>query len=298
MNILMQEAVTNSSLHSALHSVALVGDAVDDRGRAAHSYLTGLGATLVCVKYIPGSFQVSIGGKLIEADQLDPMLRQYGPVLMLEATTLGIAEILLLSRAANEADMSGIDYLYVEPESYFNARRTSLLHKRDFDLSERFPGYRPIPGFIVNLGDPRPARGVLFLGYEERRLDRVLEDHQMIDPRYCTFVFGVPAFRPGWEMNSFSRNLRVMRDKQLKPEIAFAGAENPAAAFEVLEEVRGSLRDQERMFVVPIGTKPAGIGAALFCAVNDSVGVLYDHPERKTGRSEAVAKWHYFSARF
>lgn len=278
---------------------ALVGVAIDDRGIAAHDYLRASGCRLVLAEYQPESFELTIDGHTRHADDFAELLSPFlGASLILEATTLGIPEILLTSRAIRDTAGLSVRLLYVEPLRYSNPRRTHVLHKRDFELSSKFPGFRPIPGHVLNLNDPRRTKGVFFLGFEDRRLDRAFEDHQMIDPRNCGLVFGVPGFRPGWEMNSFARNVRVIRDKGLRPELFFCAAENPAAAHFVLTQVKDSLQEKERMFVAPLGTKPNGIGAVLFCAEHPEVGVLYDHPHRKQGRSEALGRWHYFEARY
>jgi hypothetical protein len=52
------------------------------------------------------------------------------------------------------------------------------------------------------------------------------------------------------------------------------------------------------MYIAPIGTKPHGIGAALFAATHEDVGILYDHPRRREGRSSKVGKWHLFNVSF
>jgi hypothetical protein len=53
---------------------------------------------------------------------------------------------------------------------------------------------------------------VFFLGYEEHRFGVALEDfHRTLRPEDCSIVFGVPAFQPGWEMNSLTNNLRIIR---------------------------------------------------------------------------------------
>jgi hypothetical protein len=125
-------------------------------------------------------------------------------------------------------------------------------------------------------------------------LDVALEDFQTLKPSDCSVVFGVPAYKPGWEVHAFANNVRVLETKRLSGGIHFCGAENPSGAFELLDEIRMSLETGTRMIVAPIGTKPNGIGAALFAAVNPSVGLLYDHPNRSPGRSEAVSRWHLY----
>jgi len=249
--------------------------------------------------YRSDSFQLSLDGTVTDADDVDSLYAVLkNESLILEATTLGIAELLLMSRAAKRGGAAKLAFLYVEPLRYVGRTRGDLLHRRDFELTEEFLGFKSIPEFVINLADPRPSRGVFFLGYEERRLDRAFEDHQMINGDNCTVVFGVPGFSPGWEMNSFSRNLRIIRDKGVRPEVAFCGAENPQAAYGLLHRVSSSLKTDERMFVAPLGTKPNGIGVALFCATHSNIGVLYDHPRRKPGRTESVTQWHLYEAVF
>ena len=299
MRIAMHEFETAPVRDIGSGGVAIVGTVFDDRGAAAHEFLRSSAFQLVEATYDPQSFEVIVDGTRRVADEANEMFDSYlSEPLVLEATTLGIPEIIFVCHAARERSVQQLRMLYVEPRRYANPRRDHVLHKRDFELSDEFPGFMPIPGHVFNLSDPRPTRGIFFLGFEDRRLDRALEDHQMIDPQQCGLVFGVPAFKPGWEMNSFARNIRVIRDKALRSELFYCGAENPAAAYAVLKKVRDSLSAQERMFIAPLGTKPNGIGAALFCAEHDNIGLLYDHPRRRTKRSEDVSRWHVFEAFF
>lgn len=295
----MREVSSGSDLDLHTFSKALVGIPIDDRGKAAVGHLESLGISKSELTYHADTFQLSLDGSFTSADDLDSIYRPLrDESLILEATTLGVAELLLMCRAARTAGTSKLGFLYVEPLRYASQRRTDLLHRRDFELTQEFLGFKSIPEFVINLADHRPSRGVFFLGYEERRLDRAFEDHQMINGDNCAVVFGVPAFAPGWEMNAFSRNLRVIRDKGIRPEVSFCGAENPQAAYGLLERVLSSLKPGERMFVAPLGTKPNGIGVALFCADNEKVGILYDHPQRKPGRTESATRWHLYEAIF
>jgi hypothetical protein len=189
----------------------------------------------------------------------------------------------LACRGLRQRGVKAISLLYVEPLDY-SAPKDKLLHRRDFELSEEVPGYIPIPGSTILLEDRRPQRGVFFLGFEERRLDRAMEDHPIVSAR-ASVVFGVPAFQPGWEMDAFANNARVLRDKNIEGGVHFCGAENPLAAYEVLTQVSQECASGEEMFIAPIGTKPHGIAAALFAAENPGVGIIYDHPRRKQKRS-------------
>lgn len=298
MKIKMQEAEISLSLSFPNSKVAFIGDTIDDRGQAALDYLKSKGLECHSVRYDPDEFTISLDDVVIHADDVDSALKDYAahPVV-LEASTLGFVEIFLCCRSLRQLGTTQVHLLYVEPENYSRStRRSVLLSKRDFELSEEVLGYRAFPGAAVLLTEKRPQRGVFFLGYEERRIDQALEDYQMIQASRCMAIFGVPAFKPGWEMDAFVNNIRVIRDKHIRGGIKFCGAENPAAVFNLLHEVYDSLEPEETMFIAPIGTKPHGIGVALFAATHEDVGVIYDHPIRRTGRSEAVSRWHLFSA--
>lgn len=159
------------------------------------------------------------------------------------------------------------------------------------DIVEQFSG---IPGNAILLRDDVPAKAVFLLGYEGQRLEQALEQTDL-RPSNCSVVFGVPAFRPGWEMDAYANNVRVIRERQLSRNILFAAAQNPAAAYAAIDRVYASCAPHERLVIVPIGTKPHGVGTALFACDHPDVGVLYDHPKRKQKRSEEVGTWHLYT---
>jgi hypothetical protein len=272
---------------------------LDDRGRAAVNFIISLSFDSFLMEYDAADFIFNVKGNKIDADDLCDYFDLFqGKSVCLEATTLGFVEIYLACRALQNIGTKKITIFYVEPERYSRLQRTKLLHKRDFDLSDEFPGYRAIPGATLLLSDRYTQYGVFLLGYEERRLDRALEDYQMIKPKNCSVLFGVPAFKPGWEMDAFANNIRVIRDKNIRGGVLYCGAENPAAVVDLLDEIYCGLKTNQRLFVAPIGTKPNGIGAALFASEHPQVGVLYDHPKRKQGRSKKVSKWHIYEVEF
>jgi hypothetical protein len=159
-------------------------------------------------------------------------------------------------------------------------------------------GFRAIPGAVYMLSESDPPRVIFFLGYEEAGLDRAMEDFQMLNPAHCSVAFGVPAFQPGWEIDAFPNNVKVMIDRGMRDGgVYFCGAENPSSAYRILETIQSEMTNDQRLFLVPIGTKPNGIAAALYAALNGKVGLLYDHPGKKKNRSRKVARWHLFQAR-
>lgn len=277
-------------------TVGFCGTPLDARGRAAINETKGRASHWFRLSYDSDSFIVDVNGEKVNVDEFLEYLKQLvnGPVL-LEATTLGFVEILLCCRGLRDLGIGSFDLSYVEPLGYSRSKKTRVLHNRDFELSSDVPGYRAIPGNAILLGDRRPQKGVFFLGYEESRLRRAFEDLQMLDSARSAIAFGVPAFRPGWEMDAIANNIAVVRENNLRGGVHYCGATNPAAVFELLLEIRNGLADGERLFVAPIGTKPHGIGAALFVSEHRDVGVIYDHPKRRVDRTDQTSDWHLYS---
>jgi hypothetical protein len=297
MKMDMQRTGDSAKLSYSTWDVALVGEELDERGLAAREFARVNSSNIAECAYSPDTIELRLNDQSYQADRADDAFAKLGSGrILLEATTLGFPEVYLACRTLRSRGVAAISLLYVEPLEY-SAARGQLLHRRDFELSDEVPGYIPVPGATILLEDRRAQRGVFFLGYEERRLDRAMEDHPIV-PARTSVVFGVPAYQPGWEMDAFANNARVLRDRNISGGVHFCGAQNPQAAYEVLVQVSRERERDEEMFVAPIGTKPHGIGAALFAAENPEVGILYDHPKRKRRRTSKVSSWHMFNVAF
>lgn len=174
-----------------------------------------------------------------------------------------------------------------------------MLHRRLFELSDDVEIFSGVPGSVIVLRDENPNKAVFLVGYEGQRLDQALEQLN-IRPSRTSVILGVPAFQPGWEMDSFANNLSVIKERDIKGDILFAGAENISAAFNSIEEIYKSCDriKGERLLIIPIGTKPHGIAAALFACKHKDVGLVYDYPQLKEKRSSKVSKWHLFNVNF
>jgi hypothetical protein len=279
--------------------VAFVGEAVDERGLAAVAFVREHAKRLVRVaSYDPAVFTIQVDDSTIDFEEFVQTAVVTGSErVVLEATTLGFVELFGLVRHLIGDVDARVDVLYVEPTEYAGrteGRRSLLLTRREFDLSEKVSGYRGIPGAAVLLTDRTSYRGVFFLGFEERRLDVAFEAFQMIRADHCDVVFGVPAYEPGWEMDAFANNVRVIGERRIRGEVHFCAAQSASSAEDILGQVFAGLEARERLFVAPIGTKPHGIGAAVFAASHPGVGILYDHPTRRRWRSAGVRKWHCY----
>ena len=246
------------------------------------------------IRYDGRSMTFTIDGKSARPrDLLSLVASATDRPIALETTTLGFVEVLLCSRAAH-GQTATLDCLYVEPQDYTRSHDPHLLAKRDFELSGEIVGFRGIPGVTKMLNDRRAQRCVFFLGYEGARFRRAFTDLEMLKGRSSNVIFGIPAFKAGWEMDSIANNVAVMRDEHVSA-VYFCGADNPRAAVEILTATYDSLQPCETMFVAPIGTKPHGVATALFSAHRPDVGIIYDHPSRSPARSTSIGQWHLYS---
>jgi hypothetical protein len=299
LNLFMQKAGSLNELRTRRWDLGIVGAQLDDRGRAATDFVASQASRVVNLQYDPSTFELVLDGRPWAAEEADRMLSgSGGQSLLLESTTLGFVEVFLMLRAAADVSARGISMLYVEPGSYDKPEPRKILEKRYFGLSVEGQRFSGVPTAASMLSDRRKQKVVFLLGYEEHRLARAFENHPMIHPGNCSVVLGVPAYQAGWEMNAFANNIRVLRDRNVRGGVHFCGAENPEGALEVLRTIHRELEPDETMFVAPIGTKPNGIGAALFAASNQDIGLLYDHPKRKKGRSDGVGGCHLFDVEF
>jgi hypothetical protein len=275
----------------------MVGEAVDPRGSAAIDFARANSGAVHTFRYDPKRLAIEVDGELFSAEEPEKAFAALdaGPAL-LETTTLGLVEILMCCRGMKEAGRPAASLVYAEPQNYNRPRRSQIVHRRDFELSEEVEEFTAVPGNAILLLPERAVRAVVFLGFEGQRLNRFLEQTS-IAPGRCEFVFGVPAFRPGWEMDAFANNFRVLKGEQMAGRVHFCGAHSPVAAYEALGRIYAACSGQ-RVTVAPIGTKPHGVGAALFLCEHSDVGVVYDNPKRKKERSDKVGTWHLFDAVF
>lgn len=296
----MEKAKTAALLSVDSWDLAVVGKPIDDRGNAAVSFLNDHTLQTVDLRYHADDMKITIDGTKSDVSWIRDFFNIHKTKrIVLESTTLGFAEVFLCSRTAYELGIREISFLYVEPADYTRPRpgKAKILHKRDFQLSGVVAGFSAIPGGAMIIDDRAPPTAIFFLGYEERRLDRALDEFSFRTEK-CSVVFGVPAFQPGWEMDAFANNIRVIEGNDIRGTFHFCGAENPRGAYEVIKEVHQSISREERLFLAPIGTKPHGIGVAVYAAKHPEVGILYDHPERQPGRSVDTLNWHLYNVRF
>lgn len=297
MKMVMQNAENSAQLDVPVFDLCIIGNVLDDRGNAATAYLKANSKDSLRINYLPDNFQIEYNDSVIDADDFAQVLQGYQDKnIILECTTLGFVEILLCCKNILKTLSTKLSFLYVEPKFYRQKPKNNVFHRRDFDLSEASHGYEGIPGYSILLQDDVKSNVVFFAGFEAARIDSALEDFQMIDPKLCSIIFGVPAFRAGWEIDSFSNNIEIIEKRGISGDIKYCGAADPLSTYLVLKEIEASINEDEQFVIAPIGTKPAGIAVALFATLNENINLLYDHPKNDMKRTTEVSNWHLYEA--
>lgn len=291
----MRQLPANAVSAPERFSWAFVGPAIDDRGGRSLELARASADRIVEVRYDPETFRLHIGENSYRASDLAAIRGAFpGDELLLDATSLDPVEILVLTAAFLRPHDSRrkLGFLYAEPERYLPSNDAVGLDTA-FAFAAGFRGIKSVPGFANELRNDQRGRLIACLGFEADRLERILQDDDGTFIRHSTLVFGVPPYRTSWEMHALLPHERLIRQNR-ECEIAFAGANNPKAAYECLKLAFGAVQDDERLIIAPLGSKPSSIGMALFACCRDDIRLKYDFPVRQAGATEGVGAVHRY----
>lgn len=281
---------------------AFVGQPLDDRGR--HSAAVARASSDHChvLAYDYEKFALTVDGVSHRSDDGSRFTQAYGAEdILIDATTLDVPELLLLTRAFQAA--RSISFLYVEPDNY-QKRPSEASEQHEFSLSAGFRPFSPIPGFTPELSAQRQGRLLAFVGFEPSRLSRILSPDEVGHIKSWSVAFGVPPFQAKWEMSSFAQNADALdeaaqqsaQQAENSQDVFFVGANDPLAAFNLIGTVARSIEgNSERLILAPLGTKPASVSVALFAAARKDVRVMFDFPKRLQDRTSGVGRAHQYS---
>lgn len=273
--------------------VAIVGKGIDQRSQAAISYATTSSTRIISLTYDPDEMALDSDGEKYLCHQVPDLIKSlHAKRILIDATTLGVPEVGLLMKNLYPINKIRTTILYVEPGSY-KTKKNGDISQRDFILSDEIKGYKGIPYLSQPLDIETKNSTVFFLGFEGHRLKIALEELN-INPKNAFLVFGVPSYKPGWELNAFANNIKLINENDLGGRVMFCGADNPHAVLKELSELRLSKGVNHVINVVPIGSKPHSIGALIFCAIDQNSNLLYDHPIKAIGRSDSVGSFHLY----
>jgi hypothetical protein len=301
MKIVMQIGDIPNKLSYSRWNIAFVGIPLDERGEKSIEFLRSYADKVIPFQYFNKEFEIKLMDDVFDIDDVEEKLTAYSSEnIIIDTTTMSFSEILILCQSFKNLEIKDITLLYIEPIRYkHKSLGNGILERRGFELSDEISGYEAIPGHALSLSNDVNQKVVFLCGFESERIDRALEDTKIVSSNCCS-IFGVPAFCPGWEMDSFDNNISVFKDRKITGNINFCGATNPLAVFQTLEAIYNGLDKDGQLFIVPIGTKPMSIGASLFLISKpkDKVAVLYDHPKKMKGRTIEISNWHLFNISF
>lgn len=281
--------------------LAYHGDELDERSRAAIELVkAGSPLSVVAQYFTEQPDRLCIDGQLIGVTAVKEQMRRAGSVV-LETTSLGFVEVLLLLKAAKAAGLKSVDCIYVEPYEYTRDRYLNSSWTREYSLSESRQ-LEAVRGFNTPSDLPRnDARLIAFLGYESSRLAGACEQNAAIVGWKRYAIFGVPGYAPGWEMNAMANNIDTLVQREFDS-VRYCAASSVSGAYDLLKVVHHEGRvDQPHTVVAPFGTKPHGIACALFLVTHASYqasSLIYDHPGRLKGRSSNIRRWHTYRVQF
>lgn len=277
--------------------VVFAGTAVDDRGRRSLEIARNSANSIVEVRYDPDAYKLHLGPNEFRASDMTAIRQTYPQaMLLMDATSLDAVEILLLIKAFlnnTDDDHRRLGFVYAEPGRYMPTDNAIGMDYA-FRFANSFKGLKPVPGFANELRQDQSGRLVACLGFEADRLDRILQGDDDAFIKHVTLIFGVPPYRTTWEMHALLPHERVINERRTACELAFAGANNPKAAYEYLKESFRAVSKDERLIIAPLGSKPSSIGMALFACCHDNIRLTYDFPERLEGRTEGVGTIHWY----
>jgi hypothetical protein len=291
-----------ATLPPLVWDTAYHGHPLDVRGDAAIEFVNAVaGTTMSCEYDIKEARVLLLNGTKARTRDIAARFVPEKTVL-LEATTLGLVELLILLRAAERQCLNSVDLLYVEPKEYKRDVSLDAPWTREFTLSSsrRFEG---VPGFMCDLSliAERDGRLVTFLGYEGARLVQACEQLGELTNWRKYAIFGIPGYAPGWEINALANNIAPLHIHDFES-VRYCGAAAVSSAYELLEDIfNESGAEDHPTIIAPLGTKPHGIATALFLIQHSryqTSSLIYDHPERSRDRSREVRRWHLYRVTF
>ena len=264
MNIIMEYGANSTELSQLTWDYAFIGANIDDRGEAALDFAKHRSKLCKQITYSPLDTKVIIEQEEIWSDDILDYLVQIGVEttsnVLIESTTIGVAEMLLLIKSLNDIGCKCFDVLYLEPMHYAK-RSIKFVDRHNFNLSTEVEGFKAIPGHAMafNYCD----KVAVLCGYESDRLGRAFEELDLLGSN-CQLFFGMPPYTIGWDKNTYTNYLPLIETHHISREFYYTGATNPLAVYECLEKIYIALDADQKLFIMPMGPKPMSLGACIF----------------------------------
>lgn len=277
--------------------LALHSSAIDERGEAALQVLQKFNSDMHYLKYDESKYNFMIDTSSSSIIDFYNFIIDFDKEnIVIEATTLSFAEVLyILSAVLKNTTIKNLQILYIEPKEY-KFKNSSITTHDEFELSEKFQQFPPLPGFTIN-AEHKDVELIAFLGFEKNRLGQIFT---LDETTYAKFtpIIPLPGFLPGWENRTIDNHLKFFSPRYFFTELKYVSANNPYQAYKLLDKLA---KTKENFRVAPIGTKPNAIGVAVFLVNNESqdnnYGALFDFPVKTPKRSNGIGKCHIYNLR-
>lgn len=289
---------TNEILEDRVNKFTLgfYGKEIDDRSAFSINYLKSNSNKSMYVEYSKDEIMFFIDNDKVQCHELDEYFSVIEDAsILVDVTSINVATLALLLKALKKV-YNTLYFLYVEPDTYFSTSNIISSLETDFELSESILGFES--SGVPTITKPLQANYnyVFLLGFEEERTLNAIEVHD-ISSNQGRFVFGVPAFKPHWANESLKKNVRVLKDFNLREHVSYCGANDLKVCLSILIEHIKEV-NSNGINVIPIGTKPHSLAAILLYISFDKVNILFDQPVQRNNRSSGIGTKHLYKVTF
>lgn len=182
--------------------------------------------------------------------------------------------------------------MYAEPKEY--SKHPSPSSDNKFDLTNKFEGLAPIPGFAKLDRDYSGETDIFIamLGFEGNRPRRLLNELEPA-PKVIPII-GMAGFKLEYPSFTITCNRSLLEEEDAFSDIRLARASCPFEAFEQIRQISLDYRNSY-LYLAPVGTKPHALGAVMFHILNpENTELLYDNPIGKSDRTKGKGKVHIY----
>ena len=214
---------------------------------------------------------------------------QRGTSLVVDFTLMNIRFLGSFLSTLCSLDWEYLLFCYTEPKAYVRDRER--IKERKFDLKNTTLGFEEIPG-LETMGDStEKSDWVVFLGFEEERLNRMGEEASS-KREYIIPVVCIPAMQVKWHNYAIDANRNFLEKSENRDTISCVSAVNPFDVYNYLYKEKSN--HSQRMIISPVSTKPVILGTIMYILENRQDMMLWDSPYQiKPNTEESGASFFY-----
>ena len=160
-----------------------------------------------------------------------------------------------------EVILSGeISILYTSPNYYSTQYTSSSFLSKSENFTISF-----MPGFSNDISTSKETLYIVILGFDGN-LFRWFMDHTDTDNIVC--LNGFPSYLPNY------KDVSVINNRIYPENLRYSNALNPYYTYNSLQKIYDENHKKYSIQILPLGSKPMSIGAALFAIENKDVSII------------------------